>query len=123
MQEGIRSYRDLRVWQRAMDLAASAYRQSQSLPNSEVYGMASQIRRSSASIPANIAEGYGRESTGAYVQFLRTARGSLKEFETHVLLAERVGLLESMNAEPLLKTAEDIGRMLNALIKSLRARQ
>lgn len=85
--------------------------------------MASQIRRSSASIPANIAEGYGRESTGAYVQFLRTARGSLKEFETHVLLAERVGLLESMNAEPLLKTAEDIGRMLNALIKSLRARQ
>jgi four helix bundle protein len=81
------------------------------------------MRRSAASIPANIAEGYGRETLGAYVQFLRTARGSLKEFETHVLLAERVGLLEPLRAEPMLKRAEDIGRMLNALIKSLKRQQ
>jgi four helix bundle protein len=106
-----------------MDLAEEAYRLTRALPAAEIYGMTSQIRRSSASIAANIAEGYGRESTGAYVQFLRTARGSLKEFETHLLLAERVGLVEQARSAPLLKRAEDLGRMLNALIKSLRSRQ
>lgn len=85
--------------------------------------MASQIRRSAASVPANIAEGYGRESTGSYLQFLRTARGSLKEFETHVLLAERVGLMKSDHTSAMLETAESVGRMLNALIKSLNARR
>ncbi|MDP1908252.1 MAG: four helix bundle protein [Hyphomicrobium sp.] len=123
MTQGIRSYRDLRVWQMAMDLAEEAYRLTRVLPAAEMYGMSSQMRRSSASIAANIAEGYGRETTGAYVQFLRTARGSLKEFETHILLAERVGLVEPASSAPLLKRAEDLGRMLNALIKSLRSRQ
>jgi four helix bundle protein len=107
----------------AMDLAEEAYRLTHVLPAAEIYGLTSQIRRSSASIPANIAEGYGRETTGAYVQFLRTARGSLKEFETHILLAERVGHFEPSSSAPILKRALDIGRMLNALIKSLRSRQ
>jgi four helix bundle protein len=106
-----------------MDLAETAYRLCQSLPSAEMFGLGSQIKRSSASIPANIAEGYGRETTGAYVQFLRIARGSLKEFETHVLLAERVGVLDASNTAPILKSAKDIGRMLKALIKSLRSRQ
>jgi four helix bundle protein len=107
----------------AMELAESAYRHSQSMPRSEMYGLTSQIRRAAASVPANIAEGYGRETTGAYIQFLRTARGSLKEFETHILIAERVGLLQPSSTVPLLSSAEHIGRMLNALIKSLNARQ
>jgi four helix bundle protein len=119
----IRSYRDLKVWQLAMDLAESAYRQSQDMPRAEMYGMVVQIRRSAASVPANIAEGYGRESTGAYVQFLRTARGSLKELETHILLAERVGLMKSDSMLSLLGSAESVGKMLNALIKSLKSRQ
>jgi four helix bundle protein len=106
-----------------MDLAECAYRQTQSMPRSETYGLTSQIRRSAASVPANIAEGYGREATGSYIQFLRTARGSLKEFETHILIAERVGLLDCDSTAPLLKSAEVIGRMLNALIKSLNTRQ
>ena len=88
----IRSYRDLKVWQLAMDLAEESYRISQTMPITETYGLTSQIRRSAASIPANIAEGYGRESTGSYVHFLKTARGSLRELETHVLLAQRIGM-------------------------------
>jgi four helix bundle protein len=119
----IQSYRDLKVWQAAMDLAEGAYRHAQALPPSELYGLASQIRRSATSVPANIAEGYGRESTGSYIQFLRTARGSLKEFETHILLAERVGFTESTRTAALLKNAEGVGKMLNALINSLKARR
>ena len=80
----IESHRDLIVWQKSMDLAVAAYRVTSSFPLEERYGLTSQIRRSSASIPANIAEGYGRESAGAYTQQLRVAQGSLKELETHV---------------------------------------
>jgi len=119
----IRSYRDLKVWQLAMDLAENAYRLSRSMPRSEMYGLTSQIRRAATSVPANIAEGYGRDSTGSYVHFLRTARGSLKELETHLLIAQRVGLLDNQATESLLKGTEGIGRMLNALIRSLNAKQ
>ncbi|WP_273221518.1 four helix bundle protein [Hyphomicrobium zavarzinii] len=67
----------------------------------KIYGLTSQIRRAAASVPANIAEGYGRESTGAYVQFLKTARGSLRELETHLLLAARLEMLEGKNRQSL----------------------
>jgi len=79
--------------------------------------------RSATSIPANIAEGYGRESTGSCVQFLKIARGSLKELETHVLLAERIGYFENAKAAALLSKTEHIGKMLNRLIRSLRTHQ
>jgi len=88
-----------------------------------MYGLTAQIRRAVSSVPANIAEGYGRNATGSYIQFLKIARGSLEEFETHVLLAERIGLLERDATTPLLEDAEGIGRMLNALIRSLSNRQ
>ena len=81
--------------------------------------MSAQIRGAAASIPANIAEGYGRGSAKAYCQFLRTARGSLKELETHILLAERVDLIPVQLAKELISSAESIGKMLNALIKSI----
>jgi len=115
----IQSYRDLRVWQLAMDLAEDAYRASQTMPTAETYGFVSQIRRSATSVPANIAEGYGRESTRSYILFLKTARGSLREFETHVLLAERIGLMGNNEAHALVKNAETLGKMLYALIRSL----
>jgi four helix bundle protein len=115
----IESYRDLKVWQSAMDLTVSAYRATSSFPKEEVYGLTSQMRRSAVSIAANIAEGYGRDTTGSYVQCLKIARGSLKEFETHVLLSRRLEFLD-MKLEPtLLAEAEQIGKMLNALIKSV----
>ena len=81
----IKSYRDLRVWREAMGLAVATYQLSGELPKHELYGLTSQIRRAAASVPANIAEGYGRESKGSYVQLLRVAQGSLKELETHLL--------------------------------------
>ncbi len=117
----IRSYRDLRVWKEAMDLAVECYDLTRGFPREEAFGMTSQIRRAAASVPANIAEGYGRNSTGQYVQFLRTAQGSLKELETHLLLTARVELVEQDEIEPLLKRADDIGRMLQSLAKSVQA--
>jgi four helix bundle protein len=113
------SYRDLKVWQRAMDLAEAADRLTHGMPPSGLHGMMSQIRRSAVSVPANIAEGYGRDSTGSYIQFLKTARGSLRELETHVLLAKRVGLVDGGQATAFVTNAEEVGKVLSALIASV----
>jgi four helix bundle protein len=117
----IKSYRDLRVWQESMSLAEMAYRLAATFPKDELYGLTSQIRRASSSVPANIAEGYGRGGRAGYAQFLRIAQGSLKELETHILFAIRVDLVTSDRADQMLKKADDIGRMLNRLISSLLA--
>lgn len=122
MSEGrkaIESHRDLIVWQKSMDLAVTAYRLTSAFPGDERYGLTSQIRRSASSIPANIAEGYGRESPGAYAQQLRVAQGSLKEFETHVELAHRVGIIDETTLSQPLKGAEEVGKMLRSLIRSV----
>jgi four helix bundle protein len=119
----IESYRDLRVWQEGMDLAEAVYRSRVGPRLSATSSLLDQMFRSAISIPANIAEGYGRESTGSYVQFLKIARGSLKELETHVLLAERIGFFESAKAEALLSRSERIGKMLNALINAIKVRR
>lgn len=115
----INSYRDLVVWQEAMNLAEASYRLTASFPKEEAYGLTAQLRRSGSSIPANIAEGYGRDSRGAYVQHLRIAQGSLKEFETHLLLAERIEFVDRAVVAPLLSKAESIGKMLRSLIRSI----
>ena len=88
----IQSYQDLEVWQRAMDIAAELYRLTKAFPRQEQFGLTSQIRRAASSIPANIAEGWGRQSTGEFRHFLRIAQGSLRELETHLLLSQRVDL-------------------------------
>ncbi len=119
----IKSYRDLRVWQEALNLAEIAYRLVAAFPKDELYGLTSQIRRAASSVPANIAEGYGRGGRATYVQFLRIAQGSLKELETHLLLAHRVDLIRGATTDPLLKKSDEIGRMLNRLIASLLAKQ
>ena len=119
MCQAIRSYRDLRVWRLAMDLAVSCYETTKGFPREESFGLTSQIRRAAGSIPANIAEGHGRGSRKEYRQFLRTAQASLRELETHVMLSQRVGLLPEQAATSLLATADQLGRMLQALQKSL----
>ncbi|SDR31807.1 four helix bundle protein [Rhizobiales bacterium GAS191] len=116
---GFKSYRDLRVWQDAMALAESCYQITLSFPKEEMYGLTSQTRRSAVSIAANIAEGHGRETTGAFVQFLRNAQGSLKELETHLLLACRVRCASAAEVEPILTKCGELGRMLRSLIRSL----
>lgn len=113
---GIESYRDLKVWQLGMDVAVDVYRLTQDYPRTEQFGLTSQTRRAASSVPANIAEGYGRNSKANYVNFLRIAQGSLKELETHILLAERVGLLGSSGTSEILERCDSLGRMLNSLI-------
>jgi four helix bundle protein len=118
----IRSCRDLKVWQKAMELAVSCYGLTKSFPREEAFGLTSQIRRAAASIAANIAEGHGRENRGSFIQFLRISQGSLKELETHLILSERVGLVPASKLETVLGQCADCGKMLRALIRSLQER-
>lgn len=118
----IRTYQDLEVWQKGMDLAEGCYRITRSFPTEEKYGLTSQIRRAAVSVPANIAEGYGREYRAEFIQFLRIAQGSLKELETHLLLSIRVEILDKLETQPLLDICKSVSRMLRAFIRSLQAK-
>ena len=102
-----------------MDLAEAACRAAADTPPRWRFPLADQAIRAAASIPANIAEGYGRESAGSYTQFLKIARGSLNELDTHILLAQRLGAFSDAQTQPLLQKSERVGKMLNALIKSV----
>jgi four helix bundle protein len=115
----VRSYRDLVVWQKAMDFVAEVYRVTRHFPKEEQYGITSQLRRAAVSIPSNIAEGQGRQSTGEFRQFLCHARGSLLETETQILLSERLEYLNQKTAGSLLEQSSEVGRILNGLLASL----
>ena len=117
----VRSYRDLQVWQRAMDVAVGVYDLTRGYPRDELFGLTSQSRRAASSIAANIAEGYGRASKLSYLNFLKIARGSLKELETHLILAERVGVTATGATRPLLQQTDELGRMLHGLITRVQA--
>lgn len=117
--KGSGSHRELRVWERGMDLAEACYKVTRSFPREEIYGMTSQVRRAATAVPANIAEGQGRESLGDFVRFLRIAQGSLKELETHLILAARVEITTHESIVPLLAECDGIGKMLHSLIQSI----
>lgn len=117
------SYKDLRVWQAAMRLAEQCYHLSASFPRSEELGLKSQLRRSATSVAANIAEGHGRWTTGDLLRSLRIAAGSLRETETHLHLATRVGLVAEEIAAPALEAADAIGAMLWRLRRQLEANE
>ena len=102
-----------------MDLAEACYLLTKRFPKDELFGMTSQIRRTASSVPANIAEGYGRDRKGEYVQFLRVAQGSLKELETHLTLSMPVGLMSDTGTRNVLEECDHLGRMLHLLIRSL----
>lgn len=115
----IKSHRDLIVWQKAMDLVVAVYRATEEFPKTETYGLTSQIRRASASIPANIAEGQGRRLSGEYLQFLGNARGSLLELDTHLEIAHRLGILQSSEHALLLERLAEVRKLLNGLMRSI----
>jgi four helix bundle protein len=115
----VQTFRDLEVWKLGMDLAAECYRITRGFPRDELFGMTSQIRRSAASIPANIAEGQGREHTKEFLNHLSMARGSLMELQTHLLLAQRVGLLNENELPPLMALCERISQMISRLRQAL----
>src|SRR3954468_23102054 len=100
------------VWQQAVDVAAAAYRCTRAWPKEELYGLTSQARRAATSVPANIAEGYGRERLGSHLQFLKIAQGSLKELETLLLLAQRVRIANDAPIGGLLERANTLGKVL-----------
>jgi four helix bundle protein len=115
----ITDYRDLDVWNESMTLAAEIYQVTTTFPREEMFGMTSQMRRASVSVAANIAEGYGRQQTRPFIQFLRVSQGSLKELETLVLLAVRVELMTAELGDKAMARCQRIGRMLVGLVRKL----
>src|SRR4051794_25409885 len=116
-----RSYRDLEVWRRALALARECYRISDSLRRGRRSGLATQIERAAASVPANIAEGNGRNHLGDYLHHLSIANGSLAELESHLLLAEALDHMDHVPIDAALSRAREVGRLLGGLIRALRA--
>ena len=115
----IRSYRDLIVWKKSMDLVIEVYRCTEQFPKSEAYGLVSQLRRAAVSVPSNIAEGHSRASTGEFRQFIGHALGSLVEIETQIEIAHRLGYVDCNTAAEILRRSDEIGKMLAGLTKSL----
>ena len=118
----VRHYRELAVWQKSMDLAEKCYGATSRFPRDELFGMVSQIRRAACAVPANIAEGHGRQHTREFVHFVSIARGSLMELETHLMLSQRVGLLRQECLDALLAETGEVSRMLSDLRKGLQKR-
>jgi len=115
----LKSYKELKVWQKAYNLCIEIYKITRTFPKEELYGLTSQMRRAAVSVPSNIAEGYGRKTTPEYLRSLYIAYGSSCELETQILLSGDLGL---MKAEALNKLQADLGeveRMLKALIKAV----
>ena len=115
-------YKDLVVWQRAMDVAVETYRLTSSFPKDEMYGLTSQMRRAAVSIASNIAEGEGRKSNNEFSYFLGIALGSKSELETQLVLCERVNLLKNSDTSTIKENLDDIGKMITALRKKLNKR-
>ncbi len=116
-------YKELMVWQKAMDLTTEVYRLTRKLPNEELYGLTNQLRRAVVSIPSNIAEDNARFSTKDYLRFLSMARGSKAEVETQLLLCVRLNYLEQEDLEASLSLLNEIERMLNSMITKLRDKE
>lgn len=113
------SYRELFVWQKAMELVVETYKLTSSMPADERFGLISQMRRAAVSIPSNIAEGYGRRRRGEYLQFLGVANGSLAELETQLIAAGKLLFINRDQAAPMWALCQDVGRLLNNLMNSL----
>lgn len=115
----IKSHRDLIAWQKAMVLVTDVYALTKTFPREEMYGLISQMRRAAASVPANIAEGQGRRYGREFHQFLGNARGSLMELDTHLELAFRVGYLSKDQHVAIRAQVDEVGRILNGLMRSI----
>ena len=113
------SFRDLLVWQRAIRMSLYIYRLTSGFPKEEVFGLSSQIRRAGVSVASNIAEGYGRNSTGEYKNFLGMARGSNSEVETQLVIAKELGYGDPQTLNETEKLCIEVGEMLRALLKKL----
>ena len=121
-RQSARTYRDLKVWKRGMGLVERVYRLTRPFPKSEKFGLSSQLRQAAVSVPSNIAEGWGRNATGAFVRFLRIAHGSLAEVETQLTIARRLGYVEERVHKELLEKLTTERKMVLSFIRSLEQR-
>ena len=115
----IKSYKDLLVWQKGIEIVKEIYLICKDLPKDEVFGLQSQMKRASISIPSNIAEGYGRNYTQNYIQFIKIARGSLLELETQIIISKELDLISEDKFEKIINLITEENKMLNAFIKSI----
>lgn len=115
----IKSFRDLLVWQKSVDLAVNCHHIAKRFPRDEQPALGYQVRKSSLSIPSNVAEGFSRHSTAFYVQHLWTAHASGAELETQLTVGTRIGIVSEVEAEALIRDAAEVGRMINGLVASL----
>jgi four helix bundle protein len=116
----VQSYKDLVVWQKAMDLVEMVYRQTRTFPKEELYGLSSQLRRAVVSIPSNIAEGQGRAGPVEFSRFLNIAYGSLLEVETQLLIAKRLQYVNETELNSVLELVSRVGQLINGLLRSLK---
>lgn len=121
MSEPIRSFRDLKAWQIAMEICRDVYLATAAWPDAERFGLTAQIRRAAVSVPSNIAEGYGRGSTSDYLRFCRMSRGSLFEVETQLLIAVELRYIDHPAFERIESRLHECGRVLAGLLRSVEA--
>jgi four helix bundle protein len=119
----IRDFKDLEVWQRAMDLVVEIYRVTKSFPSDERYGLTAQLRRAAVSVPSNIAEGRGRFGLGGFLYHLSVANGSLMELETQFLIAVRLEYLKLVDEGTVLDRTAEVRRLLAGMVRALRTKQ
>ena len=117
----VQGFRDLIVWQRAMELVESVYRATEDFPSKERYGLTNQLRRAAVSIPSNIAEGQGRNTTLDFLRFLSISRGSLQEVQTQIELTRRLGYLDEARCAEVSLLADEVAKLINGLCRSLNA--
>lgn len=119
MSNEVKTYKDLIVWQKSVDFVSLIYDLTKDFPSTEQFGITNQIRRAATSISLNIAEGWGRKSNKSFSQFLKISRGSLYEVETITLISKNLGYITNKEFEELNINIEEIGKMLNSLIKQV----
>ena len=115
----IESYKDLVVWQKGIELVNELYSVTKGFPKEEMFGLTNQIRRAAISVPSNIAEGWGRNSTKNYIQFIRISVGSLYEIETQLVIANNQNYITNQIKSALSEKIDELGKMLNTLLKRL----
>lgn len=118
----MRSYKELHVWQKSIELVECIYDVTRTLPDEERFGLVSQMRRSALSIPSNIAEGHGRKTDGDFSYFLRVAFGSSSELETQLVIAKRLKMLSDKDYDNLTQRLVEVRKMLNKLITAVQAK-
>jgi four helix bundle protein len=119
----LKTISDLLVWQKSMELVLLSYRACEAFPKEERFALTSQIRRAATSVPANIAEGFGRWNAREFARFLAISSGSLRELETHFLIAQRLGYITPTRLSPILMAIDEIARITYAMISKIKAKE